>query len=226
MAYHENDSQLQNIVWRPLKSTHMTETTLTHTLSQRLKLETAPQHEQMHHLMEQAQPFSSRAQYAKFVAVQYLFQRDVEHLFDDPAVQGLVADLSERGRATDSQADLADLQAPVPSEPIATQGVTAPEALGWLYVSEGSTLGAAFLLKEVSEKLGLDGQFGARNLAAYPDGRARVWKRFVAALDAPELAEVQDRVIAGALAAYGRFGHLLRTQFSLDQAEAPLSTAA
>src|SRR5690606_29607066 len=116
-------------------------------------------------------------------------------------------------------ADLSDLQAPIPAEPIVTQGVTAPEALGWLYVSEGSTLGAAFLLKEVNEKLGLNGEFGARNLAAYPDGRAKVWKRFVASLDAPELNGTQDRVIAGALAAYARFGQLLRTQFSLDQAQ-------
>lgn len=185
-------------------------------LSQRLKHETAPQHEQMHHLMEKAQPFSSRVQYAKFVAVQYLFQRDVEHLFTDPAVQAAVSDLSERGRATDSQADLNDLQVPVPQAQIATHGVSAPEALGWLYVSEGSTLGAAFLLKEVNEKLGLSGEFGARNLAAYPEGRAKAWKRFVASLDAPELADVQDRVIAGALDAYRRFGQLLNTQFSLD----------
>ena len=87
-------------------------------------------------------------------------------------------------------------------------------------MSEGSTLGAAFLLKEVNEKLGLNGEFGARNLAAYPEGRAKAWKRFVASLDAPELADVQDRVIAGALAAYGRFGQLLNTQFSLDNAQA------
>ncbi len=199
----------------------MSETSTLHApLSQRLKHETAPQHEQMHHLMEKAQPFSSRAQYAKFVTVQYLFQRDVEHLFDDPAVQAAVSDLSERGRATDSQADLSDLQAPAPQEPIVTQGVSGPEALGWLYVSEGSTLGAAFLLKEVNEKLGLNGEFGARNLAAYPEGRAKAWKRFVASLDAPELADVQDRVIAGALAAYGRFGQLLNTQFGLDNAQA------
>ena len=44
-------------------------------------------------------------------------------------------------------------------------------------------------------------------------------KRFVASLDAPELNGTQDRVIAGALAAYARFGQLLRTQFSLDQAQ-------
>jgi len=198
----------------------MSETSTLHALlSQRLKHETAPQHEQMHHLMEKAQPFSSRPQYAKFVTVQYLFQRDVEHLFDDPAVQAAVSDLSERGRATDSQADLSDLQAPAPQEPIVTQGVSGPEALGWLYVSEGSTLGAAFLLKEVNAKLGLHAAFGARHLAAYPEGRAQAGKRFVAALDAPALADAQDRVVAGALAAYGRFGQLLNTQFSLDKGQ-------
>ncbi|HIV71183.1 MAG TPA: biliverdin-producing heme oxygenase [Candidatus Aquabacterium excrementipullorum] len=184
-------------------------------LSQRLKTETADLHERMHQLMARAEPFASRERYARFVAAQYLFQQDVEHLFEDPAVQTLVRDLAERGRATDSRADLLDLQAPVPQEGIATEGVTAPEALGWLYVSEGSTLGAAFLLKEVGDKLGLHAGFGARNLAAYPEGRARAWKRFVAALDAPALSATHDRVIDGARAAYGRFGQLLEDQFGL-----------
>ena len=197
----------------------MTEVTLPPTaLSQRLKTETADLHERMHQLMAQADPFASRERYAQFVAVQYLFQRDVEHLFADPEVQALVSDLAERGRATDSQADLSDLQAPVPQEGIVTQGVTAPESLGWLYVSEGSTLGAAFLLKEAGEKLGLDASFGARNLAAYPEGRARSWKRFVAALDAPELSDAHERVLDGARAAYGRFGQLLQDQFALAEA--------
>ncbi|MFX6949703.1 biliverdin-producing heme oxygenase, partial [Acinetobacter baumannii] len=76
---------------------------------------------------------------------------------------------------------------------IATGNVAMPEALGWLYVSEGSTLGAAFLLKEVKDKLGLSESFGARNLAAYPEGRAVVWRRFVSFLDAPGLsAQEQD----------------------------------
>lgn len=33
----------------------------------------------------------------------------------------------------------------------ATADVRMPVALGWLYVSEGSTLGAAFLFKEAQE---------------------------------------------------------------------------
>nr|WP_284077946.1 biliverdin-producing heme oxygenase [Herbaspirillum aquaticum] len=186
-------------------------------LSARLKDETATLHEQMHALMEQAQPFASRAQYVRFVAAQYHFQRDVEHLFEDPAIQAAVPDLQVRGREAAALADLADLDAAPGDAVIATGKVAMPEALGWLYVSEGSTLGAAFLLKEVKDKLGLSETFGARNLAAYPEGRAVVWRRFVSFLDAPGLsAQEQDAVVAGARAAFERFGVLLKRHFALD----------
>ncbi|OWY34383.1 biliverdin-producing heme oxygenase [Herbaspirillum aquaticum] len=186
-------------------------------LSARLKDETATLHEQMHALMEQAQPFASRAQYVRFVAAQYHFQRDVEHLFEDRAIQAAVPDLQVRGREAAALADLADLDAAPGDAAIATGKVAMPEALGWLYVSEGSTLGAAFLLKEVKEKLGVSETFGARNLAAYPEGRAVVWRRFVSFLDAPGLsAQEQDAVVAGARAAFERFGVLLKRHFALD----------
>ncbi len=186
-------------------------------LSARLKDETATLHEQMHALMAQAQPFASRAQYVRFVAAQYHFQRDVEHLFEDPAIQAAVPDLQVRGREAAALADLADLDAAPGDAAIATGKVAMPAALGWLYVSEGSTLGAAFLLKEVKDKLGLSETFGARNLAAYPEGRAVVWRRFVSFLDAPGLsAQEQDAVVAGARAAFERFGVLLKRHFALD----------
>lgn len=180
-------------------------------LSQQLKARTNEQHERMHALMEQAKPFASRQAYARFVAAQYLFQRDVEHLFGDPAVRSVVPDLDARGRAKAALADLADLHVAPPGDgPVATSGVGMPEALGWLYVSEGSTLGAAFLFKEAQDKLGLSETFGARNLAAYPEGRARAWKQFQQALDAPALAGMHEQVIAGADAAFERFGQLLQ----------------
>ncbi|MCZ2499024.1 biliverdin-producing heme oxygenase [Xylophilus sp. Kf1] len=185
-------------------------------LSQRLKTETADDHERMHRLMADAAPFASRERYARFVAAQYLFQRDIEHLFAAPAVQAAVPDLSVRGRTEASLADLADLGAPVPVDGIATGAVAMPEALGWIYVSEGSTLGAAFLLQEVGAKLGLNAGFGARHLAAYPEGRMRVWKRFVAALDADALQPLQQPVVDGAHAAFGRFAQLLAREFARD----------
>lgn len=185
-------------------------------LSHRLKHETADQHERMHRLMERGAPFSSRIAYARFVAAQYLFQRDVEYLFQDDAVKRAVPDLQARGREDASRADLRDLDAAVPEDGIASVGVTMPEALGWLYVSEGSTLGAAFLFKQAQADLGLSADFGARNLAAYPEGRALVWRRFVASLDSDTLdPATHDAVIAGANAAYDRFGELLERHFEL-----------
>lgn len=185
-------------------------------LSQRLKTDTADLHERMHGLMERGQPFANRDNYACFVQAQYYFQRDVEHLFDDPALQAAVPDLQVRGREAASLADLHDLGITPAPENIVTANITMPAALGWLYVSEGSTLGAAFLLKEAKANLGLSETFGARNLAAYPEGRALVWKRFVSFLDQPTLTEADhDAVIAGAAAAFERFGTLLTRHFQL-----------
>lgn len=187
-------------------------------LSHRLKTETEPQHLRMHHLMELGRPFANRGNYAAFVAAQYLFQRDIEHLFADPAVQTAVPDLDARGREAASLADLADLGAAVPHDALASIGVGMPQALGWLYVSEGSTLGAAFLFKEAERELGLSAGFGARNLAAYPEGRAKVWRRFVASLDDETLPQAShDAVVEGALAAYDRFGELLQRHFGLHE---------
>lgn len=169
----------------------------------------------MHQLMERGRPFASRENYVRFVTAQYLFQRDVECLFSDAAVKKAIPDLASRGRAAASQADLTDLGAEIPNEHPVT-GIGMPAALGWLYVSEGSTLGAAFLLKEAKE-LGLSEDFGARNLAAYPEGRAIAWRRFVTHLDSLELDE-QERVqvLEGAAAAFERFGKLLRRFFQLE----------
>jgi heme oxygenase len=186
-------------------------------LSLRLKTETSSLHDTMHALMEQVQPFASRENYARFVAAQYVFQRDIDHLFADTQLQQAVADLDSRGRMQASRDDLGDLGAAVPfgGEP-ATAQVQMPAALGWLYVSEGSTLGAAFLFKQAQEALGLTADFGARNLAAYPAGRAAAWRQFVASLDSDGIAPEQHQaVLDGARAAYRRFGQLLQQHFQL-----------
>jgi heme oxygenase len=186
-------------------------------LSQRLKTETSSLHEHMHALMEQAQPFASRENYARFVAAQYVFQRDIDHLFADTQLQQAVSDLDSRGRMQASRDDLADLGSPLPAcGEVATAQVQMPAALGWLYVSEGSTLGAVFLFKQAQEALGLTADFGARNLAAYPAGRAAAWRQFVASLDSEGIAPEQHQaVLDGARAAYRRFGQLLQQYFQL-----------
>ncbi|MPS28489.1 biliverdin-producing heme oxygenase [Pigmentiphaga sp.] len=187
-------------------------------LALRLKTATAPLHEKLDKLVMSLKPFDNRENYGRFVVAQYLFQRDIESLYDDPAYAALIPDLAERPRLAAAHADLQDLGQAVPEggETPQGQGMELPEGLGWLYVSEGSKLGAAFLLKEAGQRLGLGEDFGARNLAAPADGRGAAWKRFVLALDGSGLSAVeQDRVVAGASAAFERFAVLLARSYDL-----------
>ncbi|MDP1908319.1 MAG: biliverdin-producing heme oxygenase, partial [Hyphomicrobium sp.] len=92
---------------------------------------------------------------------------------------------------------------------------------GWLYVAEGSNLGAAFLLKE-AEKLGLSDTSGARHLAGAPEGRGLHWRTFVAALDAVTLSAAEEqRAVAEAEAAFERV-HALTEQLLPLRASEPV----
>ncbi|MCH7341690.1 biliverdin-producing heme oxygenase [Acinetobacter higginsii] len=189
----------------------MTTSLVLNQLASRLKNETASQHQQMHLLMEEAQVFADTQRYAKFTLAQYYFQQNVEYLFRHPEVSTLISDLDIRGRSQAALLDLYDLQLTPEVHELLTENVGFPEALGWIYVSEGSTLGAAFLFKQAQQLLGLTAEFGARNLAAYPEGRARLWKHFITELDTAQLSESeQDQVILGAKQAFDYFGSLLK----------------
>jgi len=188
----------------------VTEQMVANSLSQRLKQETAAEHERMHRLMTQADVFSNKEKYAQFTLSQYYFQQEIEHLFEKEGVAELIPDLGIRGRSEQAFDDLQDLGIQPAGQSLKSEDVKLPEALGWIYVSEGSTLGAAFLFKQAQKHLGFSETFAARNLAAYPEGRAKVWKRFVEALDEAAFDPVlQDRVVQGALDAFGYFGKAL-----------------
>jgi heme oxygenase (biliverdin-IX-beta and delta-forming) len=177
----------------------------------RLKQETLTEHDRMERLMEQSGVFDSQNNYAQFTLSQYYFQKDVEHLYLDQKVQALIPDLDVRGRSEAAYQDLVDLEIKPQQETVATNSVQYPESLGWIYVSEGSTLGAAFLYKAAQAKFGFNADFAARNLAAYPEGRAIVWKRFKQTLDGAGFNEEEkNKIIAGALAGFKRFGDLLQ----------------
>lgn len=189
-----------------------TEKVITESLMLRLKQETAAEHERMEVLMQQAEVFENQDNYAKFTLSQYYFQKDVKHLYQNPKVEQLIPDLDVRGRSEAALQDLSDLGLKPQQQYIATDEISFPQSLGWIYVSEGSTLGAAFLFKAAQAKFGFSAEFAARNLASYPEGRAIVWKRFKQSLDDANFnQEQQSQIIEGALQAFNRFGELLAT---------------
>jgi heme oxygenase len=175
--------------------------------TKRLRAATHDAHKILDGFIMSAKPFENRESFGKFIQTQYLFHRDLDAFFFNKTLDQLLPDLKGRQRLGLIEQDLADLRIATPGRTDVrfTRDDTAfdlAEALGWLYVVEGSNLGAAFLLKDAA-KLGLDETFGARHLAGAPEGRGLHWKTFVAALDAVELtADEEKRVISGAEAAF------------------------
>lgn len=187
--------------------------------SQRLNQITHEPHGKLDALVKTHAPFATQANFARFVVAQYLFQSELVALYNDAELTAIVPDLPDRCRAEAARADLDDLEAEVP-EPVAgaVKNPTKAEALGWLFVSEGSKLGAAFLIKR-AVGLGLSETFGARHLGEPAGGRAEGWKSFVKTLDglaftAQEEAEVEK----AAVDAFNRFTVLLEQAYAPELA--------
>ena len=187
--------------------------------SQRLNQVTHAPHSELDALVKSHKPFDSRESFARFVVAQYLFQSELQALYNDPQLIAIVPDLASRCRAQQARLDLADLDTDVPAPvPGALHNPSLGQALGWIFVSEGSKLGAAFLIKR-AEALALSHRFGARHLGEPEGGRAEGWKRFTRILDSLELSAQEDAAAErGAVAAFERFTALLKHAYATDAA--------
>ncbi|MDC7684584.1 biliverdin-producing heme oxygenase [Asticcacaulis sp. BYS171W] len=172
--------------------------------ARRLKAATTQIHDRLDTAVMAGNPFGSRDNYAKFLRMQYVFHRDIDGLYDDPRLTALLPDMATRRRWQKVADDLRDLGCDPPDADRATIPDDLAERLGWLYVAEGSNLGAAFLFKD-AQGLGLSAEHGARHLAGATEGRGLHWRTFTAALDGADLTEADEaRAVAGARAAFDR----------------------
>lgn len=187
--------------------------------SQRLNQITNEPHTKLDALVKAHAPFETQANFARFVVAQYLFQSELVALYNDAELTAIVPDLPARCRAEAAKADLADLDTEVPA-PVAgaVNNPSKAAALAWLFVSEGSKLGAAFLIKR-AVGLGLSDSFGARHLGEPAGGRAEGWKRFVKTLDALSFsAEQEAEIEQAAVDAFNRFTVLLEQAYTPELA--------
>ncbi len=182
-------------------------------LSKCLKAGTSRDHDSVDTLVMQARPFESLERYGYFLRLQHRFHGSIDALYDDIELNRLLPGLSELPRFETVCADISDLGLPLPPTPPAVAPTSTHAALGWLYCSEGSNLGAAFLFKE-TQQIGLNSDNGARHLAPHPDGRGLHWRQFVALLDGLELSESQrEEAVSGAVAAFDFYRAALRDIF-------------
>ncbi|WP_395396587.1 biliverdin-producing heme oxygenase [Novosphingobium sp. BL-8A] len=186
--------------------------------AKRLKAATRETHDRLDRSIMEAASFADLEGYARFATMQYRFHQDIDALYGAPALQALLPGLAERRRLSLIAADLADLGVALPTEDASRAfppniEPDMPTALGWLYVAEGSNMGAALLRKEAA-KLGLSDERGARHLAPADEGPAAHWRTFTAALDAINLSpEEEARTAAGANTAFARVQALANASF-------------
>lgn len=183
-------------------------------LSKRLKDGTHRDHDSVDTLVMGSRPFESLERYANFLRLQHRFHGSINALYSDAELNQLMPGLNELPRFDAVRADLCDLALTLPEKPEQIVPHSPYSALGWLYCSEGSNLGAAFLFKQ-TQKIGLDGERGARHLAAHPDGRALHWRQFVALLDGLPLSSEQSaEAIQGAIDAFDFYRAALKEYFA------------
>lgn len=182
---------------------------------QRLKAMTDATHDRLDKRIMAAQPFASKERYAQFLDVQHGFHADVAPLYAAPELNRLLPGLADRCRFQAIKQDIRDITGNEPAAIKSRNGaLDLPTALGWVYVAEGSNLGAAFLLKEAI-KLGLSEDAGARHLAGHPDGRGLHWRNFVSAYNALPMSEADElKVAEGAKAAFNRVHALVEETFA------------
>ncbi|CRR21381.1 MULTISPECIES: biliverdin-producing heme oxygenase [Stenotrophomonas] len=147
-------------------------------LSAALKAHTRAAHDRLDQHLLQQHIFASRQRYLCFLRVQWHFHSAVAPLYrmQDPGATRLPL----------IEEDLRDLGASMPA-PHAWQPqphvFSKATVLGWRYVAEGSTLGAAVLLK-MAAALQLHAGYGARHLRPSNLGVAEYWRREREELDA------------------------------------------
>jgi heme oxygenase len=100
-----------------------------------------------------------------------------------------------------------------------------PEALGALYVLEGSTLGGRVILADISSRLGASIKGATKFLEGHGANAGSMWLSFRKALDgyAIENASMAERIVDGAIQSFQLFADAMRARrqgvFSLSTGE-------
>lgn len=125
----------------------------------------------------------------------------IEEALEHAGIETVVGDWPERRRTLAMTQDLADFGEAIPTTQSSITLDGLPEAIGALYVLEGSRLGSQLLLKQALASESAIVRSATRHLA---HGQCqKFWPSFVAILDSCEAAQNEpDRVVAGANLAF------------------------
>jgi heme oxygenase (biliverdin-IX-beta and delta-forming) len=190
----------------------------TPSLLAQLKATTRAQHERIGENPYAAAIVAGRltgAQYARLLGRFYGFYQPAEQVFDRLDAWGsLGLDAAARRKAPLLVRDLAAFGCTVGALPRCDNlpDLSSPaQALGCMYVLEGSTLGGQLLARQIQQCLGLSPDHGCAFFACYREQTGPMWKAFGGALEGfAARAGQQELVVAAARETFTRLDAWLR----------------
>jgi heme oxygenase len=209
-----------------------TESVIDSRILQELRKITAPQHQALESAFDGRDSLGSKSAYEKLLIRFFGIHSTLEAQL--AMVQGLPAalpDFAGRRKSSALTADLAAFGVSTDGAAICTdlpELKTISQALGCLYVLEGSTLGGQFMAREVRERLNLGPQIGSEFFSSYGSKVGSMWKTFGQHLElfASANPTFRDEILTTAQATFGCFSRWLRQPITSAPLETPKSPAS
>ena len=176
------------------------------TFRQKIKAATQPYHDQTEQLPTRSVGEFTLADYQDFLLTSWLFHRSLEPAFTDflPASLQETLQWADRRKTPRLERDLDELGVDYrPLSALPFEAHTLPEALGAMYVSEGSTLGGMMMKKMWQDHPVIGDRSSFAFLGCYGSQTGARWKSFLQVLEAavPQPTD-QEAAIASAEATF------------------------
>ncbi|WP_026898186.1 biliverdin-producing heme oxygenase [Daejeonella oryzae] len=184
-------------------------------LSEKLKKETLESHQALEKvLIQKIKSVNTLEDYSEILNWFYNFYSPIESQVDQYISENILNDYSQRRKSASLAHDIISVNGTLPENPRQTgvQIENVYDALGALYVMEGSTIGGSIISKMISDRLGLQNKEFLTYFNSYGENTMSMWKSFKESLDQfPATGEQQLRVVKSANNTFKHF-KLLITQ--------------
>jgi heme oxygenase len=189
-------------------------------LSERLKEETKTVHQELEKsLIPKMKAIGDRQDYINLLGLFYSYFGGLEKIIDATFNKEVLPDYHDRRKTKSLEEDLNYFEA---SAPALATGSDLPEiknhfqALGALYVIEGSTLGGQHITRMIAQQLDRVTHPGFAFFNGYKEQTDNMWSKFKACLDSTVInANQQDEVINAAGETFEKFKLWIRNQQQL-----------
>lgn len=179
--------------------------------SQQLKEHTQPAHLELEKkIIARIRSMRSEDDYLNFLRLFYGYFNQIEQPISKKIDLNLLPDYSERRKSSYILTDIASLNGDtenIPQSDDIPNITNHSEAMGALYVIEGSTLGGMVIKKMIAERLGLDMEKSLNFFDGYGAETFRMWEIFKMALNNEAIAgeSNQQDILRAANEAFVKF---------------------